>query len=205
MNLPLNPEFNEIDRCFADFIGKLDDSNALMPLAAAMLSRSVREGNICWRFDRPPLKTGAADGNLNWPAAKDWRSAFSNSKAVGGPDANTPLVMDESDRLYLRRYWTYQRRLAQALRDKASGNRFQTSRKDRLARGGNRNRPGQFSHDHFRRTRNRQNNDRPSNSGTVASEDGESIAARRLGGADGKSRSPLGTDDQERTRNAEMP
>jgi exodeoxyribonuclease V alpha subunit len=68
---------------------------------------------------------------LNWPAAKDWRSAFSNSKTVGGPDANTPLVLDESDRLYLRRYWTYQRRLAQALRDKASGNRSRTSRKDR--------------------------------------------------------------------------
>jgi exodeoxyribonuclease V alpha subunit len=133
MNLLLNPEFNEIDRCFADFIGKLDRGNALLPLAAAMLSRSVRAGNICWRFDRPPaeLTTGADGNNLNWPAAKDWRSALSNSKTVGGPDANTPLVMDDSDRLYLRRYWTYQRRLAQALRDKASGNQSRTSRKDR--------------------------------------------------------------------------
>ena len=49
MNLLLNPEFNEIDRCFATFIRELDKSNALMPLAAAMLSRSVREGNICRR------------------------------------------------------------------------------------------------------------------------------------------------------------
>jgi len=124
MNLPLQPEFADIDRHFAEFIGGFGGDGTLVPLAAAMLSRSTREGNICLPLAMPPplpAELGAA-GVSRWPTASVWRSTLAESKAVGKPDEQTPLVLDESDRLYLRRYWNYQQRLAVALRARAADN-----------------------------------------------------------------------------------
>jgi exodeoxyribonuclease V alpha subunit len=125
MTLALQPEFADIDRHFANFIGRFGGDDSLVPLAAALLSRSIREGNICLPLDREPSHpTEASDpGVLKWPAPEEWRSILGKSKAVGEPDAQTPLVIDASDRLYLRRYWNYQQRLAVALQTKAAGNR----------------------------------------------------------------------------------
>jgi exodeoxyribonuclease V alpha subunit len=126
MSLVLESEFADIDRHFADFVGRFGGDDTLVPLAAAMLSRSIREGNICLPLDTAPphlVKAGGA-GFLEWPAATEWRSALAKSKAVGKPDAQTPLVIDEANRLYLRRYWNYQQRLAVALRQKAADSRL---------------------------------------------------------------------------------
>jgi exodeoxyribonuclease V alpha subunit len=125
MSLPLRPEYADIDRHFANFIRRFGGDETLVPLAAALLSRSIREGNICLPLDRAPSHPAEAGegGQLKWPAAAKWRSILANSRAVGGPDDQTPLVIDKSDRLYLRRYWNYQRRLAVALQKKAADNR----------------------------------------------------------------------------------
>jgi exodeoxyribonuclease V alpha subunit len=124
MNLPLQPEFADIDRHFAEFIGRFGGDPTLLRLAAAMLSRSTREGNICLPLAVAPSRSAEAGetDTPKWPTASTWRSTLAKSKAVGGPDEQTPLVIDESDRLYLRRYWNYQQRLAVALRGKAAGN-----------------------------------------------------------------------------------
>ena len=100
MSRLLQPEFADIDRHFANFIGRFGGDDTLLPLAAALLSRSIREGNICLPLGRAPSHvTEAKDAGLpEWPAAKEWRSALASSKAVGGPDAQTPLVIDDSDR-----------------------------------------------------------------------------------------------------------
>src|SRR5580693_6639668 len=121
-SLVLPPEFAELDRRFAEFIGRFGGDGMLMPLVAAMLSRSTREGNICLPLAvAPPRPAGAEEtDSLKWPTASAWRSTLAKSKAVGGPDEQTPLVIDESDRLYLRRYWNYQQTLAVALRKKAA-------------------------------------------------------------------------------------
>ena len=73
-----------------------------------------------------------------------------NSKAVGGPDAQTPLVIDESNRLYLRRYWNYQQRLAIALRKKAAGTKPRSRQGWHPSRG-DRRRRDQRADDHIRR------------------------------------------------------
>jgi exodeoxyribonuclease V alpha subunit len=122
MSLPLQPEFADIDRHFANFIRRFGGDETLVPLAAALLSRSIREGNICLPLDRAPSDSAETSGLLEWPAAAKWRSILANSRAVGGPDDTTPLVIDASDRLYLRRYWNYQRRLGATLRKKAESN-----------------------------------------------------------------------------------
>lgn len=123
MSFVLRPEFADIDRHFAAFIARFGGDENLAPLAAALLSRSIREGNICLPLGGAPSLPGDGGdtGLLKWPAAKEWRSALANCKAVGGPDAQTPLVLDGSNRLYLRRYWNYQQNLAAMLREKAAG------------------------------------------------------------------------------------
>ncbi len=124
MSRLVEPEFADIDRHFADFIGRFGGDDTLVPLAAAMLSRAIREGNICLPLGTAPTQPAEANDIrfLEWPAVTTWRTALANSSAVGGPDAQTPLVVDEWDRLYLRRYWNYQQRLAVALRKKAAAN-----------------------------------------------------------------------------------
>jgi len=120
--LVLPPDFAELDRHFAEFIGRFGGDATLLPLVAAMLSRSTREGNICLPLTMapsPPAEAGAPD-SLNWPPPAGWRSILAKSRAVGGPDETTPLVLDESNRLYLRRYWNYQHGLAVMLREKAA-------------------------------------------------------------------------------------
>src|SRR5437868_5027496 len=92
------PEFAELDRHFGEFIGRFGGNDRLLPLVAAMLSRSTREGNICLPLataQPPPTETGEADP-LNWPTPSGWRSTLAKSKAVGGPNEKTPLVIDES-------------------------------------------------------------------------------------------------------------
>jgi len=90
-------EFTDIDRHFARFIARFGGGEA-MELAAARLSQSVRQGHICLRI----------------------AETLAESRAVGPPDAVTPLVLD-GDRLYLRRYFNDETALAKALLARASG------------------------------------------------------------------------------------
>jgi exodeoxyribonuclease V alpha subunit len=125
MNPLPDQEFGDIDRHFADFVARFGGDEKLVRLAAASLSRSIREGNICLTLTRSALPATEIEvevEDLKWPTVSEWRATLAKSKAVGGPNDKTPLVIDESNRLYLRRYWNYQQRLAIALREKAAGN-----------------------------------------------------------------------------------
>lgn len=116
--------FTDIDEHFANFIAQFGGDRTFVPLAAALLSRSIREGHIYISLSPMPRSPDEIniDTILEWPSAGTWRRVFADSKAIGGPDSQTPIVIDASDRLYLRRYWNYQQRLAAALLKKASGN-----------------------------------------------------------------------------------
>lgn len=137
MNFLLQPEFTDIDRHFANFIGRFGGDDRLVQLAAAMLSRSIREGNICLPLGAAPSLPAEAGGvgGLEWPGTREWRSALGKSKAVGRPDEQTPLVIDASNRLYLRRYWNYEQRLAIALRQRAAHDQTSTRGKTKAQPG----------------------------------------------------------------------
>ena len=89
-------------------------SVAAVERAAAALSLAVSEGHVCLR-----LSALAAPGDA--PAARmdaaEWRAALLASAIVGTPDAPgaLPLILDADDRLYLHRYFDYERRLARRL------------------------------------------------------------------------------------------
>ncbi|HWM23542.1 MAG TPA: exodeoxyribonuclease V subunit alpha [Chthoniobacterales bacterium] len=124
----MKAECVEIDRHFAEFIGRFGGDQELMSRVAAQLSRATRNGNTCLLLTKaPPLSddVGVA-GSLKWPTALEWRSVLAHSKAVGGPGDQRPLIVDDSNRLYLRRYWNYEQRLAAVLCEKAASNRPST-------------------------------------------------------------------------------
>lgn len=116
--------FSALDVAFARALGRLaGDDDPLLALGAAEASRAVAAGHVCADLaqlgGRPvPLDDPGAD--LHWPAAATWRKSLAASTAVGDGGAPTPLVLDEASRLYLHRYWRYERDLADALLARAA-------------------------------------------------------------------------------------
>lgn len=89
------------------------DSDALGHAASA-LSLATSSGHVCVRLaDLPPCSAGVV-GPAD-PAA--WRALLLSSGVVGSSEAPgaLPLVLDIDDRLYLHRYFDYERRLAKRL------------------------------------------------------------------------------------------
>jgi exodeoxyribonuclease V alpha subunit len=119
-------EFAEIDRHFARFLARRGaTANAEVMLAAALASRSQRQGNI--RLDLRtvagtifPGRAGPADSRIELPALETWMSALRQAPVVGRPGEFKPLVLDEHGRLYLHRYWEYESHLAQAILRRAA-------------------------------------------------------------------------------------
>lgn len=95
-------------------------------LAAAMTSQQVSNGHVCLDLARlaetPALydEEGGLVAEHPWPALGPWLEALRSSPLVGDSAADTPLVLDDARRLYLRRYWEHEARLAQRLRERAT-------------------------------------------------------------------------------------
>ncbi len=90
-----------------------------VPLAGVMTSRRNREGHVCIPLDRMagrPLIPG--DDDATAPPLGQWREDLQKSKVVGAPNDFAPLIADSADRVYLYRYWRYQDRLVQSIRDR---------------------------------------------------------------------------------------
>ncbi len=117
---------SDLDVQFARFMARIGGSDAdEIVLAAALTSQRVDRGHVC-------ADLAALAGRVVLPAEDDdpeagapvlapslarWRAALEQSPLVG-PDR--PLMLDERGRLYLQRYWRYERALAEAIRARAT-------------------------------------------------------------------------------------
>jgi exodeoxyribonuclease V alpha subunit len=89
-------------------------------LAAALVSRQVAERHVCLDVEHPPAlvdEEGRPLIDRAWPEARAWLATLRSSNLVAESAARaaseeSPLVLDSGNRLYLRRYWDHQRRLA---------------------------------------------------------------------------------------------
>lgn len=95
---------------FARFLGGTDEQ---AKLAAALAVQATQAGHVCADLDcesgwGPWAETLDADQRA------DFREQLSHLAIVGGADEWTPLVWD-GRRLYLRRYWDYECRIADDL------------------------------------------------------------------------------------------
>jgi len=108
-------DFEPIDRHFAELMHRLGGDSSVS-LAAQLLSRATRQGDIC--LDLAAWAGTPLDEPLcNTPALTAWLQALRQSPVVGAASDCTPMILDSKARLYLRRYFDYEQRLAGAIRN----------------------------------------------------------------------------------------
>lgn len=111
-----------IDVHFAIALTELSpDEEPSVVLAAALTSRAVRNGHVCLDLPRA-LSTTLIDVEgqpVPWPieghSSHRWALELSTSPLVSMGERATPLVFDGGARVYLARYFHYQRALADRL------------------------------------------------------------------------------------------
>lgn len=113
-NLP--PNIAELDIQFARVLERLSGKGAAeVFMAAALASSSCREGHICLNLSSMAGKTiGEGKEALSLPELQPWLKILRQSPVIGKPGDFRPLILEET-RLYLYRYWDYERKLAQIL------------------------------------------------------------------------------------------
>jgi len=120
-NLYKRRHLSELDYRFARFMGRLDGTgSAPLLLAASLVSRCRGDGHICIDLAEYGGTAFAHEGEepLIYPPLETWLKALENSTVVAKPGHVKPLILDGS-RLYLFRYWDYEARLAQRLKEMA--------------------------------------------------------------------------------------
>jgi len=115
---------NPLDTLAASTISRLlGETNEVAILAAALAVRGTRFGHVCVRLDDIADSVVVDDrdrqtvADLPWPGPADWRQALSTSVLVGDGTGDHPLVLAD-DRLYLERYYRYERRVADLVNDR---------------------------------------------------------------------------------------
>ena len=90
--------------------GATADAVDIVKVAAACVSEATAQGSVC-------IPLAALGAHFEGKTPEDLRSALLASQIVATPESPEllPLVLDSADRLYLRRYFDYERRLAQNL------------------------------------------------------------------------------------------
>ncbi len=118
--------FSSLDIHFANFIARLAQTNSPgVPLAAALVSYKTGEGNICLDLAEYAGKVLPLNSHEDvseqfvCPAFSDWAEQLMKSGLVGHGQGNTPLVLDLGGRLYLRRYWEYEKSILHFIQERA--------------------------------------------------------------------------------------
>jgi exodeoxyribonuclease V alpha subunit len=113
---------SELDVRFGRFAVRLHGSEEpALFWAAALVSRHREEGHICIDLKDQAGKffpDGAPDAVI-LPSLAGWQTLLKRSSVVGPPGEYRPLVLDGS-RLYLYRYWDYEKRLIDLLKERVT-------------------------------------------------------------------------------------
>src|SRR5262245_1624485 len=97
-----------LDRHFADLMQRLaGNPGPELTLAASLVSHAQFEGKVCL-----PLTPVAVEANSK---LSDFVRKLRSTAVVGAAGDLRPLIVDEFNRLYLRRYWDYEQFLANAI------------------------------------------------------------------------------------------
>lgn len=118
--------FSELDIHFARLMMRLSgDEEVALFLASALVSRATTEGHVCLDLsgiEGKPLATEAAGRKaVACPGLEEWLKKLDSSSVVGKPGDYRPLILDDHSRLYLYRYWQYEKSLADNLRERVTG------------------------------------------------------------------------------------
>lgn len=122
---------SQLDLHFAVTVARIaGETSWPVIVAAAMASQRVSGGHVCLDLPRLALDPAPVDdagqpvAGCSWPNTEDWLGQLQQSALVAEAGAeplpHRPLVLDACGRLYLRRYWDHQQRLAGALLARAT-------------------------------------------------------------------------------------
>lgn len=112
----MTPEsvLHPLDRHFAALMQRLSGNRSpQLELAASLVSQAQFEGNVC--LGLAPVAT-AANAQID-----QFIHTLNAAEVVGEPGELKPLILDEANRLYLRRYWDYEQSLARAILTRLNG------------------------------------------------------------------------------------
>jgi exodeoxyribonuclease V alpha subunit len=116
---------DSLDLHFARWLARLagKEQSGLLG-AAALVSRETGRGHVCVHLKEHAggrLFADPASGlaGLSVPEAAQWSRELRESGMVGEPGEHAPLILDPEGRLYLARYWHFEARLADALRERS--------------------------------------------------------------------------------------
>jgi len=115
--------FSQIDIHFAKLVERLSgNENPEIFLAAALASRVTRNGDTCLDLaavieDRLPVSPYKRE-QMILPPLDIWRDKLTKSPVVGKPGDYSPLILDKEDRLYLYRYWIYEKKLSDSIKNR---------------------------------------------------------------------------------------
>jgi exodeoxyribonuclease V alpha subunit len=109
-------EIDFIDQHFAALMNRLAKvPSPELELAAKLVSNFRARGDVCVPLRDVTATEAGKMGSTEVPALKNWVKKLRSSGVVGDPGEFAPLVLDQSDRLYLQRYWKYEDELGRNL------------------------------------------------------------------------------------------
>ncbi|CAN2041156.1 exodeoxyribonuclease V alpha subunit [Candidatus Magnetomoraceae bacterium gMMP-15] len=133
MNLKDTGIFSNLDIHFAKFISRISkpDSTELF-MASALVSHWTSKGHICLNLasvagksfdqifkDKNDINYINILREIRCPELSDWLNKLKSTNVVGQPGEVTPMILDNNSRLYLYRYWDYEKKLADNLKERA--------------------------------------------------------------------------------------
>lgn len=128
-----NNLLQDIDIKFSDLMADLSGDTASDELCLASVlvsSTTADEKHICFDLEagaEKPLMDLLPEipenihnrlKNIRTPDPGTWANKLRASPVVGRPGEYRPLVLDAKNRLYLYRYWDYERKLADSIKDR---------------------------------------------------------------------------------------
>ena len=123
--------FRALDIHFAGLVTKLAGKETEdLFLAAALASRYQGEGHICFDLSAMAGKK-LLEEDPDSPACPDldrWRKSLEKADPVGRPGDYKPLIL-EGTRLYLYRYWDYEKKLIEILKERTADHDFAADEK----------------------------------------------------------------------------
>ncbi len=106
-----------MDVAFAQFIQELDESCEALSPAAYLLSQTLGKGNVCLDFNKHPGLSSAQLDELFIAVSKSAIVCVLSESQEMQDDVKLPLVL-HGKRLYLQRYWLYEKTLHQSMKEK---------------------------------------------------------------------------------------
>jgi len=122
-----NGKFSNIDFHFARFIiGLCENDDPDIFMGAALVSNAAGKGDVYLDLakvaDKPLSETMENESQLKCPELTVWTQKLYSSSVVGKPGEYCPLILDHKHRLYLYRYWDYEKKLSDSIIKRAQEN-----------------------------------------------------------------------------------